>query len=136
MRESDKRHYKNQYKEEFALAKSILKDEPGKLEWSKNDYQVFTYKEDGVTLVFYPHKTSAGHYHIRVRNQNSKDTEKARRLMILLDHGAGSNCTFTHKAGGLPTKKGNTCKICGCQIAESEHICGECACENDCDPWT
>ena len=27
----------------------------------------------------------------------------------------------------------NKCKDCGCEIAETETICGECACENDCE---
>ena len=31
-------------------------------------------------------------------------------------------------------KKQNKCKICSFPIAESETICGECACEDDCRP--
>ncbi|KKM99506.1 hypothetical protein LCGC14_1147200 [marine sediment metagenome] len=36
------------------------------------------------------------------------------------DHSIGSKENHTH------------CKICGCEIAIYEDICGECACEDDC----
>lgn len=35
----------------------------------------------GVTIVFYPHKTTAGHTHIRIRNENSKDINLAAEIM-------------------------------------------------------
>lgn len=67
------------------------------LEWSKHEYQAFVFKSENVSLVFYPHKTSAGHYHIRVRDQGSKNKAEAKRLMWELDEAAGFNCTFSKK---------------------------------------
>jgi hypothetical protein len=90
--------YDKIYKKEFELAANILANDGGLLEWSMHDYQAFTYKGDGVSLVFYPHKTSALNYHLRVRDNGSKNKAKANRLMKKLDDGTGYNCTFTKKA--------------------------------------
>ncbi len=88
---------KDQVQADKALALKILENEPGVIEDSTHDYQCFTYKSDDVSLVFYPHKTSAGNYHMRVRNQGSKSKIEAKRIMRILDFYAGYNCTFTHK---------------------------------------
>jgi len=87
--------YNKFYKEEFELASAILKAERGHIEWSTYDYQAFTFKKPMVSLVFYPHKTSAGNYHIRVRNQGSKDKDQAERIMKMLYKKSGHNCTFS-----------------------------------------
>ncbi|NIX57647.1 MAG: hypothetical protein GWN14_17420 [candidate division Zixibacteria bacterium] len=81
----------------FSLAREILSNRTGVLEESPHDYQCFTYTEPGVKLVFYPHRTSAWNYHIRVRDQGSKDKQKATRLMDKLDEESGNNCTFSRK---------------------------------------
>lgn len=70
-----------------ADAAEILKNEGGVLEDSPHDYQCFTYREDRVCLVFYPHRTSAWNYHTRVRDQGSKDKARADALMKKLDDG-------------------------------------------------
>ena len=59
--------YNSLYGEEFRMAKEILKDFDGELAWSKNDYEAFIFKSDDMYLIFYPHRTSARNYHIRVR---------------------------------------------------------------------
>ena len=65
------------------------------LEWSKSAWQLFTFRSDGVNLVFYPHKTkSTGHRHIRVRNENSKRPDVANWLMDRIEAG----CTCIHFA--------------------------------------
>ena len=79
------------------LAQQILSDEPGVVYESEHDFQCFIYKDNAVTLVFYPHRSSASNYHIRVRDQGSKDKIRASELMKMLDDGAGYNCTFSHK---------------------------------------
>ena len=88
--------YRKLYAEEFGLARGILAAYGGTFEWSKHDYQAFTYEKQGVKLVFYPHKTTAGNHHLRVRDQGSKDHVQAKKLLSLLDKGAGFNCTFTN----------------------------------------
>lgn len=87
---------KKEWKPEFELASRILADESGSLEWSPHDYEAFTFKGPLVSLIFYPHKTSASNYHIRVRNQNSKHPGEAARIMEKLDKESGFNCTFSH----------------------------------------
>ena len=89
--------YKKHYSEEFDIAKEALKHTKGELNWADADYQAFIFRGPDVTLVFYPHKTSAGNYHLRVRNQNSKNKEKAVALMRRLDKATGSSCTFYSK---------------------------------------
>jgi len=81
----------------YANASDMLKNEEGIIEESPHDYQCFTFKDDGVCLIFYPHRTSARNYHIRVRDQGSKNKTRANDLMNMLDEGAGHNCTFTKK---------------------------------------
>lgn len=94
----DKRYLSDKkISEAFGAAREILANEGGVVEDSPHDYQCFTFKSDDVCLVFYPHKTSAWNYHIRVRDQASKNKEKANRLMELLDEKAGYNCVFTRK---------------------------------------
>lgn len=88
---------KKAIQEAFDLAHDILDDEVGELSESPHDYQCFTFVGPGISLVFYPHRTSAGNYHIRVRDQRSGNVEKAIYLMKLLNEKAGSNCTFSHK---------------------------------------
>jgi hypothetical protein len=89
---------KKQYRKEYELAKRNLANEPGALVWVKHEYQLFKYSENCVRLVFYPHKTKGtGNIHVRVRDEHSKDKQRADYLMKRLDDSAGNNCTFTRK---------------------------------------
>ncbi|MEH6566218.1 MAG: hypothetical protein V7756_12890 [Halopseudomonas sp.] len=92
--------YQKLCRDDFKLAAEILAGRNGALDWSEHDYQAFTYRETGVCLVFYLHKTSAGNYHVRVRNQGSKDQKLAKVLMTELDKGSGFNCTFSQNNQG------------------------------------
>jgi len=81
------------------------------VERSAADYEIAKVKGDGVSLVIYPHKTTAGHYHVRVRDNGSKNPEQAARVMAALNGGHGLpekesalvrfSCTFSFKK--LPT---------------------------------
>lgn len=83
--------------DDLLLAASILKDCGGDFYSSDAEYELYKYKEAGVTLVFYRHKTTAGHYHTRVMNQNSKNKIRARELIAKLYQESGNNCTFSCK---------------------------------------
>jgi len=85
-------------KNAFDAANSILKEQDGVVEHSDNDFECFTFKSKDVSLVFYPHRTTARNYHIRVRNNGSKDKEKAIKIMDILDNESGYNCTFSRKS--------------------------------------
>ena len=65
--------YKRDYKLEFEIARVVLDGEPGELAWGVHDYEAMTFASADVRLIFYPHKTSAGNYHLRIRDQASKD---------------------------------------------------------------
>lgn len=98
MSDPDAGKYNKLFKQQFAIATETLAQRDGQLEWVRHDYQAFIYREPGVCLVFYPHKTSGtGNRHIRVRDQGSKDKKLAKELMESLDRAAGFNCTFTRK---------------------------------------
>lgn len=96
-RDINKPRYRKLYREEFDLAAKALAGRNGALDWSTADYVAFVWTEPAVCLVFYPHKTSAGNHHIRVRDQGSRDKALARELMRRLDEAAGYNRTFTQK---------------------------------------
>ncbi|HHX6267731.1 TPA: hypothetical protein ACVGI0_006074 [Pseudomonas aeruginosa] len=89
--------YRKFYMREFQQAEKVMKGRGGRLEWSQHDYQAFTYFEPGVSLVSYPHKTTAGNRHLRVRDQGSKNKTLAAQLMVALDSRAGHTCTFSSK---------------------------------------
>lgn len=77
------------------------------VERSTADYEIAKVKGDGVSLVIYPHKSSAGHYHLRVRDNGSKRPQFAARVMGALNAGEGLSedvrwkvthtCTFSFK---------------------------------------
>lgn len=64
---------KRHFKAEFEDAGRRLAHMGGKLEAGVHDYQAFTFTLPGLRLVFYPHKTSASNYHIRVRTEGKAD---------------------------------------------------------------
>lgn len=96
MRDKNAGKYDKLYKREFDLAAKVLGN-LGPLKWGEHDWEAFTFQCVGVSLVFYPHRTSAGNYHIRVRDQGSSDKKKAGELMEQLD-ALEHTCTFTRKA--------------------------------------
>ena len=65
-----------------------------RVERSEHAYEVWRINGEGVSLIVYPHRTSAGHYHLRIRNNGSQDKGRARALLESLDNAAGYNCTF------------------------------------------
>lgn len=93
--------------EEFGWAVAICKPLGCTVEKSKAMFELATVKGDGVSLVIYPHRTTAGNYHLRVRDNSSKDRAKAAAVMRALDHGEGLpkeiadrirfSCTFQSK---------------------------------------
>lgn len=93
-----------EWQEEFDMAGRILASEPGELVIANDPYVAFRYLEPSkIRIVFYPHKTSAGNYHMRVRNEGSRDASRADELMVRLDIGAGHNCTFQRRHTGVMT---------------------------------
>ena len=89
------------FAKEIKMAQSILSDQPGTVRLSKYDHEVARYVEPGLTLIFYPHRTTAGNYHLRVRP--SVYTKRALDLCAMLADEAGHNCTFQFR---WPTKDG------------------------------
>lgn len=77
------------YATEFGWAVTICAPLGCTVERSAAMYEVAKVKGDGVALVIYPHRTTAGHYHLRVRDNNSKDKAKAARVLQALDDGEG-----------------------------------------------
>lgn len=91
------KYHKNRgFAKDFEIALKTVPCAAG-LFWSKHDYEAFRYCEQNVTLIFYPHRTTARNYHLRVRDGGSKDQARAIRLMDELDKAAGYNCTFRRK---------------------------------------
>lgn len=95
------------WQREFDWATQICAKHGCQVERSSAQFEIAKVKGDGVSLVVYPHKTTAGHRHVRVRDNSSKDREAAARVMAALNAGDGLpeeeaqivrfSCTFTAK---------------------------------------
>ena len=55
---------------------------------------------DGVRLVVYPHRTSAWNYHLRIRDEGSKNPSLALDLSDKFDAAAGVNCSLQMNSAG------------------------------------
>lgn len=87
---------KKAYKDDFENAQKLLLFMPGKLKWSTHDYQLFTFTNPLVYLIFYPHTNSNFNTSVRVRNQHSKNNGMAYTLLRYLDSNG-----FTAKVDAL-----------------------------------
>lgn len=87
--------YAKLFKDEFAKAKERLAPLGGTVTAGTNDYEAFIYEADGIRLIFYPHKTSAFNYHIRVREGGKCKPQKLREAIFAL---AENSCTFQFPA--------------------------------------
>jgi hypothetical protein len=87
----------DEFREQFDIARECLKTWGGELRWGEHDYEAMVYEGDLVKLIFYPHKTSAGHYHLRVRDSGSRNKQRADEIMESLNRAAGMNCIFSRK---------------------------------------
>ncbi len=85
--------YHKMFSEEFTKANERLKSFHGELCWSKNDYEAFTFKAPGLSLIFYPHRTKSNHQHIRVRDASSKDKNLFVKAVRALNQ-EEPTCTF------------------------------------------
>lgn len=85
------------WQDEFDTATRLLAEHGGAVTWSQHDHEAFRYLSDDALLIFYPHCTTAGHRHIRVRSQHSRDPRKAAALMQMLNGAEMHRCTFSFK---------------------------------------
>lgn len=83
------------FRDEFEKAKHRLAPLGGKVSPGVHDYEAFIYEADGIRLIFYPHKTSAGNHHIRVRKGGSCHPAKLKAAIFAL---AENSCTFYYPA--------------------------------------
>ncbi len=82
--------YHTKFAAEFRAVQRALAGRGGEQRWSAHDWQAFTYKEPGVSLIFYPHRgPSSGLQCLRVRNQNSKSPDKLAEVARLVAERAG-----------------------------------------------
>jgi hypothetical protein len=61
------------------------------------EYQLARVSGPGFCMVVYPHKTSAGNHHMRLRDQGSKDKEAYRKAVEEFYIKTGNNCSFQTK---------------------------------------
>jgi len=81
---------------DMRLAMESLKDEGGEFISRDADYEIAWYVEDGLRVIFYPHRTSASNYHIRIRI-HGKRTDRARYIMTKLYYCQPHYITFQWK---------------------------------------
>lgn len=86
--------YQRTFELEYRIATAALRSFGGALAWGTRDYEAFIYRSDTVCLIFYPHRSSAGNYSIRVRDQSSADKKRAMELMLHLRIASGFDNTF------------------------------------------
>ena len=87
----------------FADAQTLVEPLGCRCEWAKPAaiWEAFHVIGTGVRLVVYPHRTTAGNRHLRVRNSSSADAAKAREVMRAMG-GENNLGYFAHKNGGMP----------------------------------
>ncbi|NIB43767.1 hypothetical protein HBA55_29465 [Pseudomaricurvus alkylphenolicus] len=94
------KHHELRFAAEAAV--EALKDEPGKLISREADYEVAWYEENGFRVVVYPHRTSAGNYHLRIRMQGKrKGSDRARYIMTKLYRCTPHDINFQWKGMGI-----------------------------------
>lgn len=59
---------------------------------SPHAYEIAKVTGAGVSLVIYPHKSTSGHRAARVRNNSSKDVERARQVIAALHLWCKEDC--------------------------------------------
>lgn len=74
-----------------AAAMTRLKGFGGALAWSANQHEVMRWVHADLVLIFYPHRTTAGNYHIRVRAGRCNDRKLLRKCVMAL---AENTCNF------------------------------------------
>ena len=96
--EIDPRFRKNKsWGAELTLAQHVVAAFEAEVSMSDAAHQVAKIIGPDFKLVLYPHRTSAMNYHLRVRDEGSKNKVQAEAVMTALDSGAGFNCTFSRK---------------------------------------
>jgi hypothetical protein len=63
----------------------------GVLAWSEVRHEVLRWVHADLVLIFYPHKTTAGNYHVRVRAGRCADRKLLRKCVMAL---AENTCNF------------------------------------------
>lgn len=101
------------WQQEIEWAARICSQFGCEVERSEAMYEIAKVKGSGVSLVIYPHKTTAGNHHARVRDNGSKNPLQAARVMVALDTGEGLpeqeadrirfSCTFSSK--NMPVRR-------------------------------
>lgn len=89
------RYTVTEFKAEFEIAKARLAPLGGTFIVGTHNFEAFVYKGDGVKLLFYPHKTSAGNRHLRVRTAGAFKRDALRAAIFAL---AENSCTFQFPA--------------------------------------
>lgn len=80
------------WKRERAAAEARLAALGGRLDWSQHAYEVMRWEHKDLVLIFYPHRTTAGNYHIRIRTGRCSDRDLLRKCIHAL---AENSCTFS-----------------------------------------
>jgi len=74
---------------------------PGKLISRDADYEVAWYVEDNFRIIIYPHKTSAGNYHFRIRAQGDGcKSIQCRYVMAVMHESRPHDINFQWKGMG------------------------------------
>ena len=72
--------YHKQWRSEIQTAIMVSGQHGCQVHLSRHDHQVAKILGPGVQMVMYPHRTASKNYHIRIRNESSKDEVAAKQL--------------------------------------------------------
>ena len=86
------------WEEDLRLARDIAARYCCMVYLDDTPYHIAKIKGDDIQLVLYPHKTSAGNHHMRIRDEGSKDAKSALSIADALHTTSGFNCSFQMKA--------------------------------------
>lgn len=86
---------KRYFREDYVKAQDRLRPIGVTVTPGVHDYEAFIAEGPGLRLIFYPHRTTAGNYHIRVRKGGACDVRRLQDAIFAL---AENMCTFTYPA--------------------------------------
>lgn len=98
MSDPNRGKYHDFFKKEFDIASEyLISNYNGEVNWADADYEAFHFITDGARLIFYPHRSSCGHYSIRVRDGGSKNKKRADAIMEVMQYDFPDDNTFHRK---------------------------------------
>ena len=82
--DENKHTYRERFEKHYLAAEKRLSPLDGELSWSTADFELFKFKSEKLCIMFYPHQTSRGNYHVRFRKCGSGNDDTKMNIAAFL----------------------------------------------------